>query len=52
VQFTLVLQRQAMRWESEHPAIGETLNKIASEASDSEFKLRRLAAKLDPQALD
>ena len=52
VQFTVELQRQAMRWESENLAIGETLNKIASEASDSEFKLRRLTAKLDPQALD
>ena len=52
VQFTVELQRQAMRWESENVAVGETLNKIASEASDSEFKLRRLVAKLDPQAID
>ena len=50
--FSQDLQRQAMRWESENPAIGDTLRKIATEASDNEVELRRLTAKLDPQALD
>ena len=50
--FSQELQRQAMRWESENPAIGEMLRKIATEAGEDEFELRRLVAKLDPQAID
>jgi rubrerythrin len=50
--FAQELHRHAMRWEGEHPELGETLKKIADEASDNEFRLRRLVAKLDPQALD
>jgi len=50
--FAQELHRHAMRWEGENPELGETLKKIADEASDNEFELRRLVAKLDPQALD
>jgi hypothetical protein len=50
--FAQELHRHAMRWEGENPELGETLKKIADEASDDEFELRRLVAKLDPQALD
>ncbi len=50
--FAQELHRHAMRWESESPQLAETLAKIADEASNSEFELRRLTAKLDPQALD
>jgi rubrerythrin len=50
--FARELHRHAMRWESENPALAETLKKIADEASDNEYELRRLVAKLDPQALD
>lgn len=50
--FAQELHRHAMRWEGENPELGETLKKIAEEASDDEFELRRLTAKLDPQALD
>lgn len=54
LQFARELHRHAMRWEGdgENAALGETLRKIADEASDDEFELRRLVAKLDPQALD
>jgi hypothetical protein len=43
-----------MRWEGEgeNTKLGETLLKIADEASENEFELRLLVAKLDPQALD
>jgi hypothetical protein len=50
--FAQELHRHAMRWEGENPELGETLKKIADEASENEFELRRLVAKLDPQALD
>jgi hypothetical protein len=52
--FARELHRHAMRWEgeSENSELGETLKKVADEASDDEFELRRLVAKLDPQALD
>lgn len=50
--FAQELHRHAMRWEGENPEFGETLSKIADEASQNEFELRRLVAKLDPQALD
>jgi len=52
--FARNLHRHAMRWEGEgHNAkLGETLMKIADEASNNEFELRLLVAKLDPQALD
>jgi hypothetical protein len=50
--FARELHRHAMRWEGENPLLGESLKKIADEASDDEFELRRLVAKLDPQALD
>src|SRR5262249_18715871 len=50
--FARDLHRHAMRWEGENPALCETLMKIADEASDNEYELRRLVAKLDPQALD
>jgi len=52
--FARELHRHAMRWEgeSEDPKLGETLMKIADEASEDEFELRVLVAKLDPQALD
>jgi hypothetical protein len=50
--FAQELHRHAMRWEGENPELAETLKKIADEASDDEFELRRLVAKLDPQALD
>ena len=46
------LHQHAMRWESEHPELADTLMKVADEASDDEYELRRLVAKLDPQALD
>ena len=46
------LHQHAMRWEGEHPELAETLMKIANEASDNEYELRRQVAKLDPQALD
>ena len=48
------MHQHAMRWEGEgeDPALGEALMKIADEASDNEYELRRLVAKLDPQALD
>ena len=46
------LHQHAMRWEGENPQLSETLMAIANEASDNEFELRRLVAKLDPQALD
>jgi rubrerythrin len=50
--FSQELHRHAMRWEGENPGLAETLTKVAGEASDDEFELRRLVAKLDPQALD
>ena len=52
--FARNLHRHAMRWEGEggDAALGETLKKIADEASEDEFELRLLVAKLDPQALD
>jgi hypothetical protein len=50
--FAQELHRHTMRWEGENPELAETLKKIADEASDDEFELRRLVAKLDPQALD
>lgn len=52
--FARDLHRHAMRWEGEgeNPKLGETLMTIADEASDDEYELRRLVAKLDPQALD
>jgi len=52
--FARDMHRHAMRWEGEgeSPELGENLMKIANEASDDEFELRRLVAKLDPQALD
>ena len=48
------LHKHATRWEGEgeNRALGENLSKIADEASNDEFELRRLVAKLDPQALD
>ena len=46
------VQAALMRWEGENPKLAETLMKIGNEASDNEFELRRLVAKLDPQALD
>jgi hypothetical protein len=48
------MHQHAVRWEGdgENPALGEALRKIADEASDNEYELRRLVAKLDPQALD
>ncbi len=48
------LHQHAMRWEGEARLrfLGDTLMKIANEASDNEYELRRLVAKLDPQALD
>jgi hypothetical protein len=53
LQFSQELHRHAMRWDStSSPQLAETLMKIADEASDNEFELRRLTAKLDPQALD
>ena len=50
--FSQELHRHAMRWEGENPELSRTLMKIADEASESEYELRRLTAKLDPQALD
>ncbi len=52
--FARELHSHAMRWEGEGEAalLGETLMKIADEADDNEQELRRLVAKLDPQALD
>ena len=50
--FARELHRHAMRWEGENPQLAETLMKVADEASDDEYELRRLVAKLDPQALD
>jgi hypothetical protein len=50
--FSQELHRHAMRWEGENPELSRTLMKIADEASQSEYELRRLTAKLDPQALD
>jgi hypothetical protein len=52
--FARNLHRHAMRWEGEgeNAKLGETLKKIADEASENEFELRLLVAKLDPQALD
>jgi len=54
LQFARELHRHAMRWEGEgeNAKLGETLMKIADEASEDEFELRLLVAKLDPQALD
>lgn len=46
------LNQHAMRWESDEPALADTLMKIANEASDNEYELRRLVAMLDPQAID
>ncbi len=46
------LHQHAMRWEGENPQLSQTLVTIADEASANEFELRRLVAKLDPQALD
>jgi hypothetical protein len=48
------MHQHAMRWEGEgeRAALGETLMKVADEAADDEYELRRLVAKLDPQALD
>jgi hypothetical protein len=48
------MHQHAMRWEGEgeEQKLGERLRKIADEASDNEYELRRLVAKLDPQALD
>ncbi len=48
------LHQHAMRWEGEgeNSHLGETLMKIADEAAEDEHELRRLVAKLDPQALD
>jgi len=48
------LHHHAMRWEGDgqNPALGEALMKVADEASEDEFELRMLVAKLDPQALD
>jgi hypothetical protein len=52
--FARELHRHAMRWEGEgeNPKLGGTLMKIADGASNDEYELRRLVAKLDPQALD
>jgi hypothetical protein len=50
--FARELHQHAMRWESENLQLGETLMKIADQASEDEHELRRLVAKLDPQALD
>jgi len=52
--FARNLHQHAMRWEGDggDTALGETLRKIADEASTDEFELRLLVAKLDPQALD
>ena len=52
--FARNLHRHAMRWEGEgeNAKLGETLKQIADEASENEFELRLLVAKLDPQALD
>jgi hypothetical protein len=54
LQFARSLHRHSMRWEGDgnNRALGETLMKIADEASDDEFELRLMVAKLDPQALD
>lgn len=54
LQFARELHRHAMLWEGEgeDAKLGETLMKIADEASEDEFELRLLVAKLDPQALD
>jgi len=52
--FARELHSHAMRWEGEgeNSRLGETLMKIADEAAEDEHELRRLVAKLDPQALD
>jgi hypothetical protein len=50
--FSQELNRHAVKWQAENPELAETLRTVASEASDSEFELRRLTAKLDPQAID
>ena len=52
--FARNLHRHAMRWEGEgeNAKLGATLKQIADEASENEFELRLLVAKLDPQALD
>ena len=52
--FARNLHRHAMRWEGEgeNAKLGATLKKVADEASENEFELRLLVAKLDPQALD
>jgi hypothetical protein len=54
LMFARSLHRHAMRWEGDggDPALGEALMKVANEASEDEFELRLLVAKLDPQALD
>jgi hypothetical protein len=54
LEFARNLHRHAMRWEGDgnNRALGEALMKVANEASDDEFQLRLLVAKLDPQALD
>ena len=54
LMFARNLHRHAMRWEGDggDPVLGEALMKIANEASEDEFELRLLVAKLDPQALD
>jgi hypothetical protein len=52
--FARELHSHAMRWEGEgeNSHLGETLMNIADEAAEDEHELRRLVAKLDPQALD
>jgi len=52
--FARNLHSHAVRWEADGGdlVLGEALRKIADEASDNEFDLRLLVAKLDPQALD
>ena len=50
--FSQELNRHAVKWQAEDLQMSEMLRTIASEASDSEFELRKLTAKLDPQAID
>ena len=50
--FSQELNRHAVKWQPADSQLSETLRTVASEASDSEFELRRLTAKLDPQAID
>ena len=49
---TLALSRQRLHWETADPAIAEQLGLLASEDSRILPRLREVAAKLDPQAID